>query len=95
MTPTSALITGYDFLKDEATAVNDTLAQYGIANRTTLINDTWSASDFRAAFFGQGTAPWPQLAQLALQPQQLLPQQRRQRLRQRGDDRQHRLQRQR
>ena len=56
VTPTSALITGYDFLKDEATAVNDTLAQYGIANRTTLINDTWSASDFRAAFFGRATA---------------------------------------
>ena len=56
VTPSSALVTGYEFLKNEATAVNASLTQYGISNSTTLINDAWTANDFRTAFFGQAAA---------------------------------------
>ena len=51
ITPASALVTGYTFLNDQANAVNETLQDYGVANRSTLINDTWTANDFRASFF--------------------------------------------
>ena len=50
--PDNALTTGYSFLTQQANQVSSTLAQYGVANQDTLINDTWTANDFRASFFG-------------------------------------------
>ncbi|HEX9374009.1 MAG TPA: choice-of-anchor Q domain-containing protein, partial [Roseiflexaceae bacterium] len=57
ITPSDALVTGYDFLKDEASAIDATLAKYGISSRATLIDDTWTGASFRASFFGPPTAP--------------------------------------
>jgi len=48
--PQSALITGYDFLIDQAQAVSDELRTRGITNQTTLINDQWQGPEFRTAF---------------------------------------------
>ena len=50
--PTTALVTGYDFLIDQANAISHTLAiSYGIPNQTRLIDDDWTAEEFRMRFF--------------------------------------------
>jgi hypothetical protein len=46
--PTNALVTGYDFLLDQATAISDTLTTQGIAALTTLINDDWTTDNLRS-----------------------------------------------
>jgi hypothetical protein len=51
LTPTKTLVTGYDFLVDQATAISDTLVQQGVLSLTTLINNTWTADDFRELTF--------------------------------------------
>ena len=58
--PTSALITGYDFLTDQANTINSTLTAFGIQSRDTLIDDTWTADQFCANFFGTSAAPGTQ-----------------------------------
>ena len=70
--PQNALVTGYDFLIDEATAISNTLHGQGINDLTALINNAWTARSFRTAFF------WPRalqylVAQLALRALSLLP----------------------
>ena len=42
-----ALVTGYDFLSDEASAIQKAMKSAGLAVRS-LISDTWSAADLRA-----------------------------------------------
>ncbi len=54
--PESALVTGYDFLTDQANAIDDTLESFNIQNRQTLINNTWNDDAFRASFFAPGPA---------------------------------------
>src|SRR5690606_37584545 len=49
--PETALVTGYDFLIDQAEAVTTELTQRGISNPTTLINNEWRGVDFREAAF--------------------------------------------
>ncbi|MCP4535611.1 MAG: hypothetical protein GY832_00520, partial [Chloroflexi bacterium] len=48
--PSDALVTGYDFLIDQADAISATLASQGIAP-VGLINDTWTDDDFRTSVF--------------------------------------------
>ena len=57
MAPQEALVTGYDFLEDQATKINSTLLDQGLnaANVNTLINETWTAADFRNATFYTNT----------------------------------------
>ena len=49
--PQSALVTGYDFLIDQATAVADELRARGVTQQTTLIDNEWRGPAFRAAAF--------------------------------------------
>ena len=49
------LVTGYDFLIDEATAISNTLTAQGITPLDTLIDNTWLAGDFRNYFFDVGS----------------------------------------
>ncbi len=51
--PPYAAVTGYDFLKDQADAIADTLVQAGLAitEVTTLIDDQWTADDLKEAWF--------------------------------------------
>ncbi|HEY5422050.1 MAG TPA: hypothetical protein VIK05_01185, partial [Ilumatobacteraceae bacterium] len=48
-TTSSALVTGYDFLSDGATAVDDSLSNDGYVTNT-LINETWTTADLTNAF---------------------------------------------
>lgn len=47
LTVTSALVTGYDFLTDQANAMVDELEQGGVTPDTSLINDKWTAEALR------------------------------------------------
>jgi hypothetical protein len=50
--PTNALVTGYDFLSDQAQAISNTLVlSQGLTSLTALINDTWTDNDLRARLF--------------------------------------------
>ncbi len=49
--PQNALVTGYDFLIDQADAVSAELNARGVTNQTTLLNNAWRAWDFRDAAF--------------------------------------------
>ena len=51
----TALLTGYDFLTDEAEAIASLMQARGIAV-TKLINDTWTAGDLRSRLFVAGAA---------------------------------------
>jgi hypothetical protein len=54
----SALTTGYDFLRDGATAVDGALAsRLAAPARSTLINDTWNKAALVAALFPSGASP--------------------------------------
>jgi choice-of-anchor A domain-containing protein len=59
VTPTNALVTGYTFLTQQANDVTAKLSQYGVNPIDTLNNDTWTAAQFRASFFGALNAPRP------------------------------------
>ena len=50
--PQDGLVTGYDFLKDQAGSIKATLQDQGITPITTLINDAWTADDLRMDLFG-------------------------------------------
>ncbi len=56
VTPNSALVTGYSFLTQQANDINAKLHNFGIAAPDTLINDSWTAKQFRASFFGPSVA---------------------------------------
>jgi len=45
--PQDALITGYDFLIDQATAISEELNARGVTQQTTLIDNQWRGPDFR------------------------------------------------
>src|SRR5690606_5509576 len=45
--PQRALVTGYDFLIDQAEATVETLQEQGVTQIDTLINDNWTGADFR------------------------------------------------
>ena len=47
ITPASALVTGYDFLKDQAAAITTTLTNRGVSPVASLSNDAWNASALR------------------------------------------------
>jgi CSLREA domain-containing protein len=47
--PSTALVTGYDFLSDGAAAVRDALAGAGLTVDDSLISETWTADDLAAA----------------------------------------------
>jgi len=51
LSPTSALVTGYDFLSDSAQAISDTLGSRGLPP-TTLIRDDWTAGELTNAWLG-------------------------------------------
>jgi hypothetical protein len=53
------LITGYDFLLDQANAITESLQTQGIplANQEHLINNSWTAVDFSNTLFTQPVAP--------------------------------------
>jgi hypothetical protein len=56
--PAKTLTTGYDFLADGANGVNAALANGpAAANRSTLINETWSKAQALAALFPAGGSP--------------------------------------
>ena len=55
--PDDAMITGYDFLIDQATEISDTLATAGITNLITLINDSWTAAVFSSTLFALAEGP--------------------------------------
>jgi len=48
--PQTALVTGYDFLSDGASAVAEALKQQGISAPSEIINDSWSAGEFDQLF---------------------------------------------
>ncbi|MGH2524545.1 MAG: C25 family cysteine peptidase, partial [Anaerolineales bacterium] len=50
VSPNDALVTGYDFLIDQASAISTTFSAQGVT-LFTLINNTWTAADFRSYFF--------------------------------------------
>src|SRR5690606_16762197 len=52
LSPESALVTGYDFLIDQAEAIQGTLDAQGLGEIDTLIDNDWTAEDFRTAAFG-------------------------------------------
>ncbi|NJM42635.1 MAG: hypothetical protein HC853_18785 [Anaerolineae bacterium] len=54
--PTSALVTGYDFLIDQARIVSNTFGSYGVSGIDRLIDNAWTANAFRAQFFGPANA---------------------------------------
>jgi hypothetical protein len=51
----NALVTGYDFLIDEADAIHADLSGHGVTPIDTLISPTWTAGDFRTLTFGAQT----------------------------------------
>ncbi len=54
----TALTTGYDFLRDGATAVDTGLgARLAAPTRSTLINDVWNKAALLAALFPSGSSP--------------------------------------
>src|SRR5262249_27754353 len=57
----SALVTGYGFLTKQANDITAKLEDFGIKSPLpppdTLINETWTAKQFRASFFGRSVAP--------------------------------------
>lgn len=56
--PKTSLTTGYDFLSDGAGAVDSALSRIPVADRRTLINETWSRTDLNAQLFpAAGAAP--------------------------------------
>ena len=55
--PNEALVTGYDFLKDQANLITRTLAAQGIANRTELVDDVWTSAQFSGTLFTRAFAP--------------------------------------
>ena len=57
--PGDALVTGYDFLIDQANTITASLAAQGIplANQTHLIDNSWTAVDFANTLFTQPVAP--------------------------------------
>ncbi|HUM72157.1 MAG TPA: C25 family cysteine peptidase, partial [Chloroflexota bacterium] len=57
--PGDALITGYDFLIDQANAITASLQSQGIPllNQTHLIDNSWTAVDFANTLFSQPVAP--------------------------------------
>jgi hypothetical protein len=57
LNPNDALVTGYDFLIDQATAITNSLAAQGIANQTQLINNSWTAAIFSDTLFNMSVAP--------------------------------------
>ena len=57
LTPGDALVTGYDFLIDQATIITDTLASQGITAQTHLIDNSWTAQVFSDTLFTLATAP--------------------------------------
>ncbi|MBP7694544.1 MAG: hypothetical protein KA764_21665, partial [Anaerolineales bacterium] len=57
LTPTDALITGYDFLTDEAAQVSQQLTAGGLTQQTLLNDNAWTAAQFGQALFQQLTAP--------------------------------------
>ena len=54
--PADALVTGYDFLTDQAQAISDTLATQGIDPIDALISDTWITDDLRSKLISVTTA---------------------------------------
>jgi hypothetical protein len=56
LTPSDALVTGYDFLIDQATEISNTLSTLGVGTITPLIDNNWTATDFRNNLFALGTA---------------------------------------
>ena len=54
--PATALVTGYDFLSDGASAVSDGL-NANVAAPTELINDVWSKDTLLAAMFPASNPP--------------------------------------
>jgi hypothetical protein len=54
--PQDALVTGYEFLLDQAGVISATLDSYGVAPIQTLINDDWTADDFRTLLFTRTVA---------------------------------------
>ena len=54
--PSTALVTGYDFLSDGATAISNGL-KANVANPKELINDIWSKTDVLAAMFPTSNPP--------------------------------------
>lgn len=58
LTPTSSLVTGYDFLTDGAQSINQPFAAGFGANAKTLISETWDRTAFLNALFpASGAAP--------------------------------------
>ena len=55
--PTSALVTGYTFVQDQAHAISDSLERQGISAVDRLINNSWSAADLRAKLLAAGPTP--------------------------------------
>jgi hypothetical protein len=51
LSPDNALVTGYDFLIDQAQTINSTLADQGLPQIDTLIDNEWTGEDFRQAAF--------------------------------------------
>ena len=62
VTPTSSLVTGYDFLTDSSTAVKNQLQLGTGQTPDSLINDTWTADQLRPKLLG---APKKDLVYLA------------------------------
>jgi hypothetical protein len=56
LSPANAVVTGYDFLIDQAEAISATLRHQGITDITPLINDSWTDVDFRDGVFTHPTA---------------------------------------
>jgi hypothetical protein len=50
-TPNNALVTGYDFLIDQATAIVDELEDRGVTTNQSLIDNSWDGNDFREQAF--------------------------------------------
>ena len=57
LVPADALVTGYDFLIDQATAITNSLAAQGVTNQTQLIDNSWTAQDFSDTLFNLSVAP--------------------------------------
>ncbi|MCA9956392.1 MAG: hypothetical protein KC434_16805, partial [Anaerolineales bacterium] len=57
--PKNALVTGYDFLLDQAAVITNTMLLQGIdiENSESFINNGWTAADFRNELFTRAVAP--------------------------------------
>jgi hypothetical protein len=55
LAPESALITGYDFLIDQAEEISTTISTQGVPTINALIDNTWTSQDFRDAAFDAST----------------------------------------